>query len=497
MAAYGNFVTPRASRLPVAARAIEPISTPGTVVGRPSWDLGGMNQLMGPYSHVPVTANFPLYERMQEAVPIIDASIMRITELIGTPCVEAEDDTKDEINEWLSNLRVNQVQTGLNSFLPTFVGNMLTYGRSHAEIVLNNRRDDIDSLWNLHPGTIAFSLAEDGYTTNTVQLGRIQPLVFPSWKIMNAVNRVRGDDPNGTSLLWGMPLVAECYTAMVRSQQQLWTRFGTPTYVVTWEPPPDFQDTQGEKSRAILGDMRTQFSSAMQARASGNIKDVFLSGKVTVSVVGAAGEELEFSTSAQNILEALLGKTGLPTFLVALPGPTTERMSTVQSSVLGELVDQYQCVLTPPLTRMIRLRQQLKGGDTEFKLGWEGATLQDKMQDAQADLAEEEAKAAAWENNIKLRKQGMLTPVEWLKRSRPDLAEMDEEELKKRLPEFDPNPPEPELPPGGGMPFGQGNGANPGRNQGPNNNRAPQAQGKSLSYHDDWTPATNGNGRHG
>jgi len=213
---------------------------------------------------------------------------------------------------------------------------------------------------------------------------------------------------------------------------------------------------------------------------------------VKVEVIGAAGEELNFTQSAQSMCEQIVAKTGLPPLIFGLPWSTTERMSSVQSGLLAEMVDRYQAVLTPPLTRLITLRQQLAGKPTDFKLTWDGANLMDRLQDAQADEQEETARAAAWENDLKLRKQGMLTPIEWVKRCRPDLADLDEANLMAKLPEFDPDPPE-EAPP---MPFGGPqnvpNNRQPGNGRGPGNNRPP-AVARSLTYDEGWT---NGNGNH-
>jgi hypothetical protein len=483
------------ARLPAAARDTSLTGSPGPIIGRESWNLGG-TQLFGPYTHVPVTANFPLYEKLQEAVPLIDAAIVHTIEAIGTPCVEAEKEVKADIDAWLRNLTVNRVQTGVGPFLETWIGNMLTYGRSHTEIVLTNARDDIYSLTQLHPSTIAFSAARDGYTLDTVQYGGQTPIVFPAWKVLNAVNRVRGDDPNGTSLLWGLSIVAECYIAMVRGQQGLYTRFGDPSHHVNWEPPDNFNDPSGAQSDAIMARMRAQFDSSQASRRDGKVKDYFTSGKVTVSIIGAAGEELQFSQSGQSIMEQIVAKTGLPPMIFGLNWATTERMSTVQSGLLSEMVDRYQGILSPPLTRLITLRQQLRGGDTNFSLKWEGANLQDRMMDAQADEQEEKAKAAAWENDLKLVRQGMLTPIEWLRRNRPDLARLDDEELQAYLPDFDPNPPEPAALPAFGGPANQSNGGQPGRNQGQNNNRPPSTQ-RSLTYAALWNEENgNGHGQH-
>src|SRR6266536_5228121 len=108
------------ARLPAAARDTSFSGSPGPVIGRESWNLGGLTSILGPYSHVPVSANFPLYEQLQEAVPLIDAAIVHTIEAIGTPCVESEKEVKADIDAWLRGLTVNRVQTGVGPFLETW-----------------------------------------------------------------------------------------------------------------------------------------------------------------------------------------------------------------------------------------------------------------------------------------------------------------------------------------------------------------------------------------
>jgi hypothetical protein len=381
---------------------------------------------------------------------------------------------------------------------------MLTYGRAHAEIVLTNRRDDIYGLFELHPGTIAFKQTGDGYTVDTVQLGRPQPLIFPAWKIMNAVNRVRTDDPNGTSLMWGLSIVAECYVAMVRSQQGLYTRFGDPSYHVNVEPPDGLNDPNGAIMGRLIGTTRTSFMDAIAARKNGTTKDFFSGGKVTVSVIGAAGEELQFSQSAVEIVDQIVAKTGLPPMIFGLSRATTERMSTVQSSLLAEMVDRLQQTIEPEIRRLITLRQALRGDTRDWNLKWDSANLQDRLQDAQADMQEEQAQTEKWTNWNTLWKTGLQAPLRWRASSFPSWKLSDEEiatilkagqeKADRLLPDITPTADPAPLPGLPGFKPGQGNGGQPGMNQGAGNNRAPQAQ-RSLSYSSHWDePPTNGNG---
>jgi hypothetical protein len=291
---------------------------------------------------------------------------------------------------------------------------------------------------------------------------------------------------------------------MVRSQQGLYTRFGDPSYHVNVEPRDGLNDPNGAIMGRLIGTTRTSFMDAIAARKNGTTKDFFSGGKVTVSVIGAAGEELQFTQSLQSISEAILGKTGLPAMLVGLPGPTTERMSTVQSSLLGEMVDRLQGVIEPEIRRLIKLRQALRGDTRAWDLKWDSANLQDRLQDAQADMQEEQAQTEKWQNWNTLWKTGFRSTFEVAREFVPELEDKSDEEIaailkaaqekaERLLPDITPNADPAPLPGLPGFKPGQGNGGQPGMNQGPNGNRAPQTQ-RSLSYSSHWDEPTNGNG---
>lgn len=461
--------------LPVAAR--RPVVTAARPRGRATYDTLGFNHLLGPWFRIPADQRFELYERLREGIPILDRAIQILVELVGCPKIEAAEETEQELMEWLGSLSVNRTQVGIGCFLQTWIGDMLTYGRSHAEVIPTNRYDDIAALLSLHPSTISFRPAADGYHVETVQmLGPQPPVVFEEWRILNAVRDIRGDNPNGTSLIWGLPFVGEIWLQIYKSSGQLWERFGSPIWHANYEPPADFHDPQGSEMEEIVASLRAEVEAVMQAAANGQRRELVSGGKVTVSIMGANGEELELEQPAHLIEDQIMAKTGIPPLLLGITRATTERMSTVQAGTLAEVIDSIQEAVTPALTRFFQLRQRLKGLDDAISVKWEAANLVDQMQAAQAMVEEENARKLERENDLSDWRGGYLMPLEYARKRRPDLAHLDDAELKRRLPAMEMEPPEPQMPaPAGGAQSEQE------RRTGPNDNRPPQMQ-RSLTY---------------
>jgi len=308
--------------------------------GRPSWDLSAGSAFRSPFTRVPTAQNYSLYHSLRETVPTINAAIIKTSEFMGTPTIEAEPDTQMEIEAWLAGLRVNRLQTGWKNWLTTWTGNCSEFGRAHTEIILTADRKDIYALSELHPATINLRPSADRYSVEIVQSGGFGagPILLNPLLMLNAVHNVQGDDPNGTSLLWGMPLVAEIIAKITRHLGNTWERFGEPTYHVNWDTPEGFSDPTGSEADEIMGGIATRFAGSMDSLANGMKQDFFSSGKVTVTVIGAAGETLDFETPMRTLTEQIVAATGIPPFLFGFHWATTERMSAVQASVLSEMI---------------------------------------------------------------------------------------------------------------------------------------------------------------
>jgi hypothetical protein len=447
---------------------------------RPTYDLAGIAALLGPYFHVPIPVEYNVLRKIRETIPMITAAILRMRELVGCPEVQASPSLKAKIDAFLRVLPVNRMQTGIKLWAQTHLDNMYTYGRAHSEVLLNNRRDDVFGLVEVHPATAGLRPTFGGYATNVVQYqyGGGVPVTLIPELLLNSVNDIRGDDPNGTSLIAELPFVSQILNAMLRSLGNTWDRFGSPTYWVNWEPPQDWEDPTGALQKQILGPMQSNFRTAMRQRAEGQSNDFWTTGKTTVEILGAQGEQLEFQASGRAIMEQIAARFGLPPFMYGFSWASTERMSTAQAKMVTEIIESSREVVEPAITKLITLWQLVTGTGGRFSLTWPRVSLQDLVDEARAramDAQAMQAELASWDRMVRL---GIHSIEEMAIEFREDMDDLTPDQVRKRLdgqngmpelvtelPDFMPAPYGGEIPgPAGGGPAGSPDQQLPGGN---------------------------------
>ena len=81
-----------------------------------------------------------LYRSIREAVPVVDAAIIKLIRLTGGVSAECSDKRAEtELNEFLKTVNVGRAQQGIEAFLACYLDSMLTCGRGIGEIVLSGR----------------------------------------------------------------------------------------------------------------------------------------------------------------------------------------------------------------------------------------------------------------------------------------------------------------------------------------------------------------------
>lgn len=463
--------------------------------GRQTYQTQGTAVFQNPWSRVPETQNFNLYAAIREAIPITDVMITKTRQLIGCPVIDADPETKREIDAWLETLTVNTLQMGWTNFLNTWVDNGLCYGRAHTEIILNSARDDIFALRELHPKTISLRPKDDFFSIEIVQSQPFagEPVVMNPLRMLNYIHDVRGDDPSGTSILWGLPFVAEIIQKLLKNLGSTWDRYGTPRYHINWEPPDDFPDPNGDEADEILSDLAAQFNQALISGVQGDIVDFYTAGKVTVSIVGAEGDTLVFEAPMKSLTQQVLMKSHIPPVAFGLDWAMGEQTTQLQADLLTQLINSLRAEITPQLNYLIDLRQKLGGRDREFKLIWPTPTLIDIFAKARADFFTENSRQLKIANNNDLWRQGQLTVHEVVRSNRPEFAHLMDDEIDARLPDLKQEPPE-DMPPGETGPGRTGTGGGGGLNPG-------SATGRELerAMHEERiyrSNTRNGNGTH-
>jgi hypothetical protein len=474
------FLKAPSNALPVVDLVREPpaLTRP---TGLPIWNLLA-NGFGNPYLRVPQQQNLRLYEQMVETIPICDAALDRMVELVGCPYIEAEPETQKEVQDWLDNLSVNRTQTGFDNAVNTWLKAHLLYGRAHMEIILTANRREIYALQCLHTRTIDLRPAADGYSTEMVQLQASsgQPRLLNPRLVLTGCYDVRDDSPQGNSLLFGLPFVAEIVASMMKDVKDLWERFGNPSYHIRWKPDSQFADPTSSKSTSYLSTIMARWNQAMKQRAEGDVTDFATAGDIEVTVIGANGEELEFAVPFRTFAEQMVAKFGLPPMMLGLQWQAGERIGAHQAALLKTRVERIRRGVEAEILYLIRLRQQLAGKDDQVTLKWKAPTLIDASETARARLLDAQAQKLELDNLDTIWRHGACDNIYYVRKVRPDLENRTDEQLPVDLPELVTEPPALPAP----QPFGGGGSGQ----QGGNSNL------QSLTY-GTRPVAKNGNGK--
>lgn len=323
-----------------------------------------------------------LYRAIREAVPIVDAAILKLIRLTGGFSVRCENAAAQAgLEKFIREVDTGRGQRGLQSFLDMYLDSMLTCGRAVGEIVTADGREIAAVLC----GNVRDVLVREGDTPLDFQLcsrrgGQARPLPYQELLLFTPFNP-EADSPYGVSLLRSMPFLAEILLKIYACVGANFERSGNVRYAVVYRP-------QGDSSRAgeRVRQLAQQWSRAMESTKSGEVRDFVAMGDVEIKAIGADGQILDSSAPVRQILEQLIAKTGIPPFMLGLSWASTERMSSQQADMMTSELEALRRTLTPVLEKIYRLWMELHGYADGFEVVWDEINLQDTVEEAHAQL---------------------------------------------------------------------------------------------------------------
>ncbi|MCM1150089.1 MAG: phage portal protein [Butyricicoccus sp.] len=324
-----------------------------------------------------------LYRAIREAVPIVDAAVLKLIRLAGGFSVECGNaGAKAELARFIREVDVGRGQRGLQSFLDMYLDSMLTCGRAVGEIVLSQGREIAAVLC----GNVRDVLVREGDTPLDFQLcarggGEAAPFPYQELLLFTPFNP-ETDSPYGVSLLRSMPFLSEILMKIYACTGANFERSGNVRYAVVYKPSGDASERGGERLRQIA----QQWSRAMESTRSGEVRDFVAMGDVEIRAIGADGQVLDSEAPVRQILEQLIAKTGIPPFMLGLSWSSTERMSSQQADMMTSELDALRRTLTPVLEKICRMWMSLHGYADAFEVVWDEINLQDTVEQAQAEL---------------------------------------------------------------------------------------------------------------
>lgn len=332
---------------------------------------------------VPSNIQTRLFGELREAIPIIDAAILKLVRLTGGFHIECKNEKNGvQINEFMQNVRVGQNRYGISEFMSAYFEQLLTYGTAVGEIV-TDRAGNFAALYNADLDSVELCRAKDGIGTLvcTRTAGSAAPVKYQDLILLSVLNPSPGK-LCGNSLLKGLPFVSGILVKIFNTVGDNWDRAGNVRYAVTYRPQNDVVDRAYAKDRAQQ--IAKEWGEAM--KAGGPVKDFVAVGDVSIKAIGADDQILDSEVPVRQMLEQIVAKTGLPPFLLGLSWSSTERMSSQQADVLTSELEAYRRVLTPVIGKICKTYMSLCGICDEARVVWDDITLQDEVELSKARL---------------------------------------------------------------------------------------------------------------
>jgi len=332
-----------------------------------------------------------LYRAIREAIPVLDAAVMKIIRLTGgfeVLCCERK--TEAELNDFLRTVNVGRAQKGIDAFLDNYLDSLLTCGRAVGEIVTDGNREIAAVLC----GNVCDVQVKEGLSPldfvicGRSESGLFEPLPYQNLIMFTPFNP-ETDSPYGVSIFRSMPFLAEILLKIYNSIGINWDRAGNVRYAVVYKPQGDVVDKAYAKERSEQ--IAREWSTAMQSGKNGSVRDFVAVGNVDIKVIGADSQILDSEVPVRQILEQLISRTGIPPFMLGLNWSSTERMSAQQADLMTSELSAVRRTLTPVIAQICDLWLRMHGRSCGFDICWEPINLQDAVEEAKAALYEAQA----------------------------------------------------------------------------------------------------------
>lgn len=336
--------------------------------------------------------NIACYRAIREAVPIVDAAIGKLIRLCGGFRAACDDPgVQEALNRFLATVDTGRGQRGLQSFLDCYLDSMLTCGRAVGEIVPDGTRRIAAVLC----GNVTDVVVREGDTPLQFVICRAdgtgaepEPLPYQDLLLFTPFNP-EAEHPYGVSLLRSMPYMVRVLLTVYRSMERNFERSGSLRYAVTVKPGTDPIERANASER--LQQIAREWSSAMVSSRAGTVRDFVAMGDIGIQTIGADGEMPDTETPVRQILEQLVGKTGIPPFMLGLSWSSTERMSSQQADVMTSEITAIRRSLTPVAERVCDLWMAMQGYAGRYEIVWDDINLQDEVEEARARLYDAQA----------------------------------------------------------------------------------------------------------
>lgn len=391
----------------------------------------------GPYTEMFETfiareVNPYLYEAIREAVGAMDGAINRLCTLDGIILVEADNDRlQREISEWMEAVKVQDVHQGLQTWYNLMNNEKYEQGFAIGEWTLNKNKNDVEKLkvadskgayfkrtqsgeletWYKPPGKIRGRRDGTDNIERVLRNNYVSQIAAGSYLAGNNYRKLdtqslvylgfnnEADNPYGVSLIRGTEFDSKVLLTIKNALFNVWDRFGDPIFDVRLKKkktktPEELQAEQTALSRSIAN----VFAIKRQGNSADLVNVIGAGDELEINVLGAEGQVLQVEADARHLLEQVVAKTGLPSWLLGFHWSTAERLAEQQGTMIIQESRTRFAIAKPalrsPIEAMLRARGiAFKRGD--WDITQELPNLQDMLKQAQANFLNTQAELMA------------------------------------------------------------------------------------------------------
>ena len=338
-------------------------------------------------SYVPLRgAEVQLYRAIREAVPVVDAAIVKLIRLTGGFQVACRDPAVERrLADFLRTVNTGRGQRGIDAFVDCYLDSLITCGKAVGEIVLRDR-SGIAAVLCGDVGDVAVREGDSPLDFKLCQRmpgGEIRPFSYQELILFTPFNP-ESNNPYGVSLLRSMPFMADILMKIYSTVGKNWERAGNVRFAVIYKPGGDLVDRAMAQERSAV--IAREWSAAMRDSANGTVRDFVAVGDVEIKAIGADNQILDSEVPVRQIVEQLVSRTGIPPFMLGLNWSSTERMSSQQADVMTSELTAIRRSITQVIQRICDLWMRLNGCVCPYEVQWDDINLQDQVEEAHAEL---------------------------------------------------------------------------------------------------------------
>ncbi len=339
-------------------------------------------------------------------MPVIDACIGKIVRLVGNFRLVAKDERLQErLDYFCDNVKVNTSGYSIGTFITTYLDNLLTYGKAVGEIIIDSQSGELSGLANADSTLLRVKKGKSPLEARYFLLDSSNEIeITHPERILCSMLSESPKNPEGVSLLRGLPCFSGLLSKIYRCIGQNFDRVGNVRYAVTYKPSSDIGDRAFAKERAQQ--IAKEWADGMNSARSGCVKDFVAVGDVDIKVIGADNQIIDTDIPARLLLQQLISKLSIPPFLLGLNWSSTERMSTQQVDILTSELEYYRRILTPVIMKIAKTFLTLRDYDDDVEVVWSSINLQDETELSKARLYNAQAEEIELRNKKTREEEG-------------------------------------------------------------------------------------------